>query len=172
MGGGGTLSGHGPGSRYQQTRKQMATDPEADGGGPPGAGGWKQVSGRAPCGLGGGSSPVAGRRSRAGSTVSAPPPGRAGLGSIQKEGALGPGPLCTELGLRRGWGLRRRPAGLGSRLRPRPGPARPGSVRRAPGVYGRAEAAKGTCRSRFAGILSAAFSRRPRLASLLLEKGT
>ena len=80
----------------------MATDPEADGRGPPGAGGWTQVSGRALCDLGRGSSPVSGRQSRAGSTVSAPPPGRAGSESVQKERALGPGPLCTELGLRRG----------------------------------------------------------------------
>ena len=60
------------------------------------------MSGRALCDLGRGSSPVSGRQSRAGSTVSAPPPGRAGSESVQKERALGPGPLCTELGLRRG----------------------------------------------------------------------
>ena len=75
-------------------------------------------------GLGRGSSPAAGRRSRAGSAVSAPPPRRAGSGSVRREPTLRPGPLCTERGLRGGWGLRRRRAGLGSRLRP--GPARPG----------------------------------------------
>ena len=57
---------------------------------------------------------------------------------------------------------------VGVRLRPRPGPVSPGPVRRAPGVYGRS----GGGLSRFAGILSAAFSRRPRLASLSLENGT
>ena len=109
-------------------------------------------------------------------------PGRLGsLGASSRAGGFGECPegadAAAEAPLHREGsasrvGTEAASGGVGVQAPPpaQPGPARPGPVRRAPGVFERAGAAKGTWLSRFAGILSAALSRQPRLASLTLRR--
>lgn len=144
--------------RGQGGERRPRSDPEADAGEPPGAGGGKQVSGEGLGGLGARVQPCGwARRPQAGSAVSAPPPGRAGSGGVRRARRCGRGPSALS-GVRVAGGDRGGVGRVGAQA-PARGPVRPGGR---PGYRGRGRADRLLSEQiRAAGVLSAAFSRRP-----------